>query len=243
MAIGGPLATAIDTVWAAIRTRHPDVPEVVVAVASGSQGRGRGVRLGHFGPDRWEHSGRWMPELFLGAEGLASGPREVLATLLHEAAHGIATTRDITDISDNGRYHNKKYKTLAEELGLTAARHQRNGWSLTTMPDDTATGYARELSILRRAIVAHRRPEHLDNDTDPTQPDTDSPDSESDDDTDEKAQDRNARPFVCACPTPRRIRAHKQIFDAGPILCGICREPFTPTPDTKKHRPRSRHRS
>ncbi|WP_216917990.1 hypothetical protein [Nocardia noduli] len=244
MAIGGPLATAIDTVWAAIRAHHPDVPDVVVAVASGSQGRGRGLRLGHFGPDRWEHAGRWMPELFVGAEGLASGPREVLATLLHEAAHGIATTREISETSDNGRYHNKKFKTLAEELGLTPARHQRCGWSLTTMPDDTASGYARELSILRRAIVAHRRPEHPDNDADGTEQDTDGTDTESDDDAaEEKAQDRNARPFVCGCPTPRRIRAHKKIIDAGPILCGLCHKPFTPAPEDGKHRPRSRQRS
>lgn len=79
MAIGGPLATAIDEVWESIRARYPDVPDVVVAVASGSQGRGRTVRRGHFGADRWERAGVWMPELFVGAEGLAVGPRDVLS--------------------------------------------------------------------------------------------------------------------------------------------------------------------
>ncbi|MGF6885880.1 hypothetical protein ABIA39_007607 [Nocardia sp. GAS34] len=80
MAIGGPLATALDAVWESIRVRHPEAPNVVVAMASGSQGRGRGLRLGHFGPSRWEQHGVWLPELFVGAEGLAAGTREVLGT-------------------------------------------------------------------------------------------------------------------------------------------------------------------
>lgn len=105
MVIGGPLATAIDRVRDGIHQRHPDVPEVVVAIASGSTGRGRAVRLGHFGPDLWSRSGAAMPELFLGAEGLAAGAHDVLATLLHEAAHGIAAVREVPAVSDGGRYH------------------------------------------------------------------------------------------------------------------------------------------
>ncbi|MGW0252522.1 hypothetical protein ACWDYH_38445 [Nocardia goodfellowii] len=232
MPIGGPLATAIDSVWERIRLRHPDVPEAVVAVASGSQGRGRSVRRGHFGPDRWERAGVWMPELFVGAEGLAAGAREVLGTLLHEAAHGIATTRGIGEASDNGRYHNKKFQALADEVGLSTARHQRLGWSLTTVPDETAGRFTAELRMLERAIVAHRRPEHSSEDSDHTAA------GEGEDDSGEegasrrsKARDRNGQPLTCGCEPPRRIRAHKKIIDAGPILCGLCTTPFGPSPD------------
>ncbi|MFC9437876.1 hypothetical protein [Nocardia sp. NPDC057030] len=227
MAVGGPLATAIDIVWESIRVRHPDVPDVVVAVASGSLGRGRAPRLGHFGPDRWERAGVWMPELFVGGEGLAAGARDVLGTLLHEAAHGLALTRGIAETSDGGRYHNKKFKDLANELGLSTVRHQRAGWSVTALPDPTADRYRRELQVLSRAIVAHRRPEHGTADTDAAgRPDTDDADGSGGEGAAGSKKDRNALPFVCRCAPPRRIRAHKKIIDAGPILCGLCREPF-----------------
>ncbi|MGW4121357.1 hypothetical protein [Nocardia sp. NPDC004711] len=227
MPIGGPLATAIDQVWDSIRARHPDVPEAVVSIASGSTGRGRSVRRGHFGPDRWEHRGQWLPELFIGAEGLAGGACDVLATLLHEAVHGIALTRDINAASDNGRYHNKKFKQLAEEIGLTAARHPHSGWSLTTLPDATSTEYQREITILDRAIVAHRRPEHTAEDTDAATAVNETEDEDAEDTT-AAEPDRNGQPLTCQCQPPRRIRAHKKIIAAGPILCGVCQEPFSP---------------
>ncbi|MEV6100654.1 hypothetical protein [Nocardia sp. NPDC051981] len=226
MPIGGPLATAIDQVWDSIRTRHPDVPEAVVSIASGSTGRGRSMRRGHFGPDRWEHRGQWLPELFIGAEGLAGGAHDVLATLLHEAVHGIALTRDINAASDNGRYHNKKFKQLAEEIGLAAARHPHSGWSLTTLSDTTTAGYQREIAILDRAIVAHRRPEHTAEDTDAAT-EADETDDEDPEDTTTAEPDRNGQPMICQCQPPRRIRAHKKIIAAGPILCGVCQEPFS----------------
>ena len=228
MAIGGPLATAIDMVWEQIRLRHPDVPDVVVAVASGSQGRGRSVRRGHFGPDRWERAGVWMPELFVGAEGLAAGARDVLSTLLHEAAHGIAIAREISEASDNGRYHNKKYKVLAEEVGLAVARHERLGWSLTTITDETVSRYPHELQVLSTAIVAHRRPEHTADDSEipQTDPDVDD-DADNADEKSSRPRDRNGRPMTCGCSPPRRIRAAKKIIDGGPILCGICTQPFS----------------
>jgi hypothetical protein len=45
----------------------------------------------------------------------------------------------IQDTSRQGRYHNHRYATLAAELGLDVARDPRIGWSLTTLPQPTAT--------------------------------------------------------------------------------------------------------
>src|SRR5580658_6755876 len=87
------LVTALDRTWAAIMARHPDVPAVVIALGSGSGG-GR-LKLGHFAPDRWQRGAGRVPELFVGGEGLAKGARDVLGTVLHEAAHGVATVRGI----------------------------------------------------------------------------------------------------------------------------------------------------
>ncbi|MFJ4657618.1 hypothetical protein ACIP5Y_40685 [Nocardia sp. NPDC088792] len=223
MFIGGPLATAIDRVWDGIRGRHPDVPEAVVAIASGSPGRGRAVRRGHFGPDLWSRAGTAMPELFLGAEGLAAGNHDVLGTLLHEAAHGIALTREVPAVSDGGRYHNSKYKTIAEEIGLTAERHARTGWSVTLLPDGTLGEYRRAIGILERAIVAHRLPEPAAELADPAAEPADGGDGVA---PGAKSADRNGSPRVCRCEPPRRIRAHKKMIAAGPILCGVCQQPF-----------------
>ncbi|WP_378736714.1 hypothetical protein [Nocardia brasiliensis] len=89
--VSAAMVAAIDEAWAGVRARHPEVPDVMVTIAAGSVGR-RGVRLGQFGPDRWVHGDARLPELFVGGEGFAHGPRDVLGTLLHEAAHGIALT-------------------------------------------------------------------------------------------------------------------------------------------------------
>jgi hypothetical protein len=42
------LVAALEHAWAAIRSRHPDVPQVVIVVASGSDPRSRRLNLGHF---------------------------------------------------------------------------------------------------------------------------------------------------------------------------------------------------
>jgi hypothetical protein len=119
------LVAALEHAWTAIRARHPQVPEVVMAVASGSVGRRGELKLGHFAERRWRVATAERPELFVGGEGLAAGAVEVLGTLLHEAAHGLAATREIQDTSRQGRYHNRRYATLAGELGLTVQRAVR----------------------------------------------------------------------------------------------------------------------
>jgi hypothetical protein len=78
------LVAALERAWSAIRRRHPEVPEVVMAVASGSVGRRGELKLGHFAERRWTVDAAERPELFVGGEGLAAGAVEVLGTLLHE---------------------------------------------------------------------------------------------------------------------------------------------------------------
>ncbi|WP_280359226.1 hypothetical protein [Nocardia otitidiscaviarum] len=217
--VSGPLVTAIETVWADLRADHADIPEVVVTMASGSIGR-RGLRLGHFGPDRWELGQRTLPELFVSGEGLVLGARDVLGTLLHEAAHATARTRDIPDTSRGGAYHNAKFRDIAQEFGLTVTRSTSSGWSITTVPDATATRYTQQIRTLGGAIIAHRRSEH-----DPVGVNDD---GNPDDETDEAVKaPRNGRALVCTCTPARRVRAHQKTIDAGPILCGVCEQPFT----------------
>ncbi|MET7770191.1 hypothetical protein [Nocardia sp. NPDC005366] len=221
-AFAGSVVVAIESAWAAIRAKHPEVPDVVVTMAAGSMGSPRGLRLGHFGPDRWVRGTDWMPELFVGGEGFAFGAREVFGTLLHEAAHGIARTRGVQDVSRGGAYHNSKYKTIAEELGLTVTRQASRGWSETALPDATAKRYRRQIDALAKVLIAHRRNEH--------EPPPGTPaDGNADEGTageDAERAPRNGHALVCGCEPVRRVRAAKRTIEAGPILCGICTQPF-----------------
>ncbi|MFJ9367667.1 hypothetical protein ACIRRA_25055 [Nocardia sp. NPDC101769] len=95
---------------------------------------------------------------------------------------------------------------------------------MTMPPDDTASQYRREIGILAKAIVAHRLPEPAAEDADAT--------AEAAEDSDgavpgQKSADRNGSPLTCRREPPRRIRAHKKIIAAGPILCGLYGQPFT----------------
>src|SRR5205807_10433423 len=116
--------------------------------------------LEHFAANAWRGGEGRLPEMFVAGEGLANGPRDVLATLLHEAAHGLADARGIQDTSRQGRYHNARYRDLATELGLEITKVDGIGWSGTHVPDPTATAYAAELADLASAIVAWRHTEH-----------------------------------------------------------------------------------
>jgi hypothetical protein len=132
------LVAALEHAWSAIRTQHADVPQVVIVVTSGSDPRSRRLNLGHFAAGRWQLTGADAPsdrpEVLVSGEGLQRGPVDVLGTLLHEAAHGLAYARTVSDTSRQGRYHNRRYATLARELGLDVAhldpdrlvRHQRS---------------------------------------------------------------------------------------------------------------------
>ncbi len=201
------LVAALERTWAAIRARHPQVPEVVMAVASGSAGRRGELKLGHFAERRWTVATAERPELFVGGEGLAAGPVEVLGTLLHEAAHGLAATRGVQDTSRQGRYHNRRYAALASELGLTVQRAGARGWTATQVPTDTEAAYAAVVDDLARALVLWRRAEHP------------------------SGTKRSTNLLAAVCGCGRRIRAARSTLAQAPVLCGRCGGPFQPPED------------
>ncbi|OLZ45237.1 hypothetical protein BS329_32860 [Amycolatopsis coloradensis] len=204
------LVTAFDATWATIRERHPEVPEVVLTIGSGTLGSKPGqTKLGHFAAGRWQvGENDPIPELFVSGEGLRRTAEEVLGTLLHEAAHGLAHVRDIKDTSRQGRYHNKRFKALGEELGLILEEDPAIGWSRTTVPTKTSNQYRREVDLIKAALVAHRHDEVAK----PT-----------------KARSNNLAVATCGCE--RKIRVAKTTLVDAPILCGRCGIEFTAEDD------------
>jgi len=225
--ISAPMVAALESAWAAIRVRHPEVPAVVMVLGAGSIGNAGGLRLGHFAAMRWagpdqtretddQHgddpdgeSGDGpsagpvrLPEVFVGGEGLVRGAADVLGTLLHEAAHALAHVRGIKDTSRQGRWHNAKFKALAEDLGIEVTKDPRIGWSPTTIPASTRETYAEVIDELGRVLRLHRYVEL----------------------TGGKATKPTPPPCVCECG--RKIRVSPTVLAAGPITCGVCGADF-----------------
>ena len=228
--LSSPTLITLEQTWAGIRRRHPGLPAVVVVLAAGSIGAPRGMlRLGHFAAMRWDHDGATLPEVFVGGEGLARGPLDVLGTLLHEAAHALAHVRGIKDCSRQGRYHNRRYAALAVELGLDVAEIGDLGWSATQPTSTTAVGYAAELAALRVALIIHRHAEGQ-APADPTAG-TPEPGDGKDGDTRRVPGGRpsNNNGHTCACQCGRRIRVSPTVLAQAAITCGRCGHPFTVT--------------
>jgi hypothetical protein len=136
----------------------------------------------------------------ISGEGLRRIPDEVLGTLLHEAAHALAHARGIKDTSRQGRYHNKHFKTCAEQLGLDVEHDQHNGWAATTITDVTRIAYARQLRDLAQAMTLWR---HGETTTGP-------------------ATRRSTNLIAAACPCGRSIRLAASTLAEAPITCQAC---------------------
>jgi hypothetical protein len=195
----------------------PTSPRSSSWFASGSDPRSRRLNLGHFAAGRWQLTSPDAPtnraEVLVSGEGLQRGPVDVLGTLLHEAAHGLAYARKIGDTSRQGRYHNRRYATLARELGLEVGHVQPIGWSSTSVPEPTTARYADVLAELAEALVLWRCAEQA-----PAGP----------------GRSRNA--LACSCACGRRIRVARSVLELTPILCGACAHPFQPEDDGASRR-------
>lgn len=212
------LVAALEDVWAQAQARHPEIPDVVLIVGQGTSRSNPGlVKLGHYAHARWDVEGDERPEVLVGGEGLARGAGDVLGTLLHEAAHGVARAADVQDTSRGGRYHNAKYKAIAQGIGLTIERHPIIGWSLTTVPDATVDDY--DLAPLEEALVLFRRSEAgiagvLGGGK-----------GGADGAPGDDAKRRGNVKATCGCD--RSIRVAPSVLAAGAITCGVCNTDFT----------------
>lgn len=199
-AVVSRLLVVLEDAWTAIRRNHPQIPPVVIIIASGSNGKQR--LYGHHAPQRWYAAGTDRAEIMISGEGLARDATSVLGTLLHEAAHALATARQIKDTSRQGRYHNQKFKAHAEELGITVTHDQRIGWSITTVPEATARRYAVQIAALQEVMTLWRH-------------------------ADQQAGrggtgGRSSNLLAACCPCGRSIRLAASTLAAAPVICAAC---------------------
>lgn len=234
---GSSIVAALERLWSQIRANHPDLPAVVIVTGSGMIGP---PRWGHFRANGWTERAEKgaaldlaIGEMFVAGETLARGAAHTVETMLHEAAHVLAEVRGIKDTSRQGRWHNQRFRALAEEMGLEYPResaHPQVGFAECLMTPGTREEYTGVIEELDRAIrLTIALPEFL----------ATAPEGEEGYGAGEhihhggrkprqpRATTTNNLKAVCGCPTPRIIRASRKVLAEDPILCGKCREPFT----------------
>lgn len=156
------MVAAVDAVIARAREINDGIPEVTVVLGATGVMR-KGQKHGHYAPKSWverveEGEATHYGELLLSGESLKRGGRETVGTVLHELAHAYADANEIKDTSNGNRYHNRRFKEIAEDFGLTIEQADVVGWSMTSVPDATAELYATEISALDAAITQYRVP-------------------------------------------------------------------------------------
>lgn len=190
------LAAELAAAWSDIQRHHPDLPDLAA------------------------------PESLIGESSSACGTELSFERLLHEAAHGLAAARGIRDTSRAGRYHNRRFLGIADELGLAhpVEPHPSSGFSLVTMLPETRSRYADTIDRLDRALGAH---------------------------SEAVSGDGRGRAFrgpatrhgssgggvrvkaVCGCG--RNVRVVPSVLAQAAIVCGACQQPFRiaePTPES-----------
>lgn len=197
-----PILDALNGALIAIRKRHPEVPNAVLVIGTSST-----KKYGHFAPESWEGGKKVKNhEIMLSGESLQRGAEATLGTLIHECGHALANSRDIKDTSRQGRFHNEKFKHLAEELGIVVEKDSKIGWSITTLPKPTAALYADELKVLRTALKTWRGTEA------------------------KKPTPKVTIRVECGC---RKVTLPLGFYDKGDISCEECGEVFLPLNEPK----------
>lgn len=203
------LVACCEMVWRKIQEHNADVPDVVVVVGSG--GRRSQTLLGHFAKNTWEVDGQEMPEVLIVAEQLNRGAADIFTTLLHEAVHGVAHTREIKDVS--GKRHNKKFAVLCEEVGLVPPESASGplGYSSATLPESTAALFGPEIEAIESQLSFLRKIKLVQKETKKTT-------------------------WIAECKCDRKLRLPKKTIidpDWLSLTCGLCSEEFALTEEDR----------
>ena len=163
----------------------------------------------------WNASGEKYREINLCAEYLDRTIFELAATLLHEMAHLYNLVHGIQDVSNNGYYHNLKFKVTAEAHGLHIEKHDKYGWTVTTLAPE-AEAWIRE-TLGEDKINASRLPVEG---TTKGGSKKSLPVEGTTKGGSKKSKNRSIK-YVCPC-CGTIIRATREVN----VVCGDCGEPF-----------------
>lgn len=100
-------------------------------------------------------------EINLCAEYLDRGIKALAETMLHEMVHLDNVNKGIQDTSNNGFYHNAKYRKTAEEHGLIVKKDPKYGWCITELNEDSEAFIdslnLEEVTLVRKKIDKQKK--------------------------------------------------------------------------------------
>lgn len=219
----------LEVLWGVIQTHHPDLPPAVIVVASGEEESSM-PKWGHFGATRWKRrgDGTRYGEVMVAGEALDAGAEEVLNTLLHEAAHALAAARGVSDTSRQGRYHNERYKAIAQETGLRVEKTNQ-GWNDTYLTPEARSRYGDALRLLEEKLRVVRPSRKKKGKKGDEEGEHEGGEGEGEGKEDEKKGGR----AVLMCQCQRRIYVAPKVAALGPLVCGLCLREFIPMDQAK----------
>jgi hypothetical protein len=148
-----PKTEALSTITKAIEQAHEIIkaetgaPRATILVTRDLKGR-RG-HFTHYTP--WSNGEESFHEIAFNLEHFTS-PEDLLSTLLHEVAHSLNFSNGIKDTSAN-QYHNGKFKTQAEALGLKTEEIMKGkGHHATTLTEFGAKRWSKALRLIAQAM-------------------------------------------------------------------------------------------
>ena len=103
-----------------------ELPPIVITLQSSPRTNGH-FTLGKV----WRAEESHFNEINISVEHLDRPIENIMATLQHEMVHYYCDLHEISDVSHNGRYHNKYFKAEAEKRGLIISYQQYIGYSVT----------------------------------------------------------------------------------------------------------------
>lgn len=129
--------------------------------------------------------------------------KELLSTLLHEVAHSLNFKNGIQDCSAN-QYHNGKFKSQAEALGLKTLEVKGKGHASTELTEFGAKRWAKALKIISDALALTAKGENS-----------------------QKPKGRNTNLIKAECgDCGNVIRLSRSVLDSG-VICKACETEFT----------------
>ncbi len=172
-------------------------PSVTILVTRNLKGR-----KGHFTPfTPWaSNEGQSFNEIAFNLEHFSTG-KELLSTLLHEVAHSLNFKNGIQDCSAN-QYHNGKFKSQAEALGLKTLEVKGKGHASTELTEFGAKRWAKALKIISDALALTATGEGS-----------------------QKPKGRNTNLIKAECACGNVIRLSRTVLEIG-VTCNACKMGF-----------------
>lgn len=145
------------------------LPPVFITIVPG-KGKTKSV-YGTFTPESWAKNegtevdengnettktGDIHHEIAMSAEYFTRPIPNWCATLQHEMVHLYCQINGIEDTSNNGTYHNRRFKYHAEQHGLLIDKADVIGWSVTT-PDSEFITFINNLNVDEETFAYFRR--------------------------------------------------------------------------------------